>query len=114
MTGPVRLIRAISRAWALGTSDLAALLAYPETLMPDLLEGRTAFVPNADTANRLRIMYFTHAELADIFLEAADEARWLRDVLPLLGNLSPLDCMLRNGIPGIVQVGQVAEGMARR
>jgi len=115
ITGPVRLIQAISRSWALSNSELANLLAYSsEMLMPALLEGRLTFAPNTDRSDRLRIMYSIHAILANLFVNPADEARWVHDQLPLLGNLSPLEYMLRNRIPGILRVQEVVErGMSR-
>lgn len=114
ITGPVRLIQAISRSWSLSNSELANLLAYSsEMLIPTLLEGRMTFVPHTDRSDRLRIMYSIHAILANLFVNPADEARWVHDQLPLLGNLSPLDYMLRNRIPGILRVREVVErGMA--
>jgi len=116
ITGPVRLIQAISRSWALSKSELANLLAYStEMLIPALLEGRMTFVPNTDRADRLRIIYSIHAFLANLFINPADEARWLRDELPVLGDLSPLEYMLRNRIPGILRVQEIVErDMARR
>jgi len=115
ITGPVRLIQAISRSWALSNSELANLLAYSnEMLIPALLEGRMTFAPNTDRSDRLRIMYSIHAFLANLFVNPADEARWLHDQLPLLGNLSPLEYMLRNRIPGMLRVQEVTErGMSR-
>jgi hypothetical protein len=72
-----------------------------------------SFAPNADRSDRLRIMYSIHAILANLFVNPADEARWLRNQLPLLGNLSPLEYMLRNRIPGILRVQEIVErGMA--
>ena len=114
ITGPVRLIQAVSRSWSLSNSEIANLLAYPsETLIPALLGGRLTFAPNTDRSDRLRIIYSIHAILANLFVNPADEARWLRDQLPLLGNLSPLEYMLRNRIPGILRVQEVVErGMA--
>jgi len=114
ITGPVRLIQAIARSWALSNSELANLLAYPsEMLMPAVLGGRITFAPNTDRSDRLRIMYSIHAVLANLFVSPADEARWLHDQLPLLGNLSPLEYMLRNRIPGMLRVQEVTErGMA--
>jgi hypothetical protein len=110
----VRLIQAIARSWALSNSELANLLAYPsEMLMPAVLGGRITFAPNTDRSDRLRIMYSIHAVLANLFVSPADEARWLHDQLPLLGNLSPLEYMLRNRIPGMLRVQEVTErGMA--
>ena len=114
ITGPVRLIQAISRSWALSNSELAKLLAYSsEMLIPALLEGRMTFMPNTDRADRLRITYSIHAILANLFVNPADEARWVHDQLPLLGNLSPLEYMLRNRIPGMLRIQEVTEhGMA--
>jgi len=114
VTGPVRLIQQIARAWSLTNSELANLLAYPsEMLMPALLAGRMTFAPNTDRSDRLRIIYSIHAILANLFVNPADEARWLHDQLPLLGNLSPLEYMLRNRIPGMLRVQEVTErGMA--
>jgi hypothetical protein len=115
ITGPVRLIQALSRSWALSNADLANLLAYSsEMLIPALLEGRMTFAPNTDRADRLRIMYSMHTTLADLFVNASDEARWLRDPLPFLGSLSPLECMLQNRIPGILRVQEMVEHMANR
>src|ERR1700722_4414596 len=41
ITGPVRLIEQIARAWSLSSLELAELLAYPnETLVENLMSGR--------------------------------------------------------------------------
>lgn len=110
VTGPVRLIQVISQAWGLSNQELANLLAYPnKTLIPALLEGRMTFVPNPDRADRLRIMYSVHATLADLFVDGAHEARWLRDRLPILDNLAPLECMLQRRIPGMLMVQDLVE-----
>lgn len=110
VTGPVRLIQTLSQSWALSNSEVANLLAYSsEMLIPALLEGRMTFAANTDRADRLRIIYSIHATLADLFVNAGDEARWLRDPLPFLGHVSPLECMLRNRIPGMVQVQELVQ-----
>jgi hypothetical protein len=110
LTGPVRLIQVVARAWALSNTELAALLAYPtETLIPGLLEGRMTFAPDSDRTDRVRIMYSIHATLADLFVDGEHEARWLRDRLPILDNLSPLECMLQRRIPGMVLVQDLVE-----
>ncbi|HVB78986.1 MAG TPA: antitoxin Xre/MbcA/ParS toxin-binding domain-containing protein [Candidatus Binataceae bacterium] len=110
VTGPVRLIQVLARAWALSNAELAALLAYPsETLIPGLLEGRVTFAPDSDRADRVRIMYSMHATLADLFVDGENEARWLRDRLPILENLSPLECMLQKRIPGMLMVQDLVE-----
>jgi len=58
VTGPVRLIQQIARAWSLTNSELANLLAYPsETLVPAVLEGRMTFATETDRGDRVRIMY---------------------------------------------------------
>lgn len=116
VTGVVRLVQALSRSWALSSSQLANLLAYSsETLIPALVEGRLTFVSNPDRATRLQLLYSMHVVLANLFSDPADEARWLRDRLPILGNLSPLDYMLQNHIPGILRLQQIVErDMANR
>ena len=116
VTGAVRLVQALSRSWALSNSQLANLLAYSsETLVPALVDGRLTFVSNPDRATRLRLLYSIHVVLANLFTDPADEARWLRDRLPVLGNLSPLDYMLQNHIPGILRLQQIVEhDMANR
>jgi hypothetical protein len=110
VTGPVRLIQQVARAWSLTNSELANLLAYPsETLIPALLEGRITFVAETDQGDRVRIMYAIHSTLADLFVNASDEARWLRDKLSILENLSPLAYMLQKRIPGMIAVRDLVE-----
>ena len=70
VTGPVRLIQQIARAWSLTNSELANLLTYPsETLVPALLEGRMTFATETDRGDRVRIMYAIHSTLADLFFD---------------------------------------------
>ena len=110
VTGPVRLIQVIARAWALSNPELAALLAYPsEMLIPGLLEGQMTFALDSDRADRVRIMYSIHGTLGDLFVDGESEARWLRDKLPILENLSPLECMLQRRIPGMLMVQDLVE-----
>jgi hypothetical protein len=110
VTGPVRLIQQIARAWSLTNSELANLLAHPsETLVPALLEGRMTFATETDQGDRVRIMYAIHSTLADLFVNASDEGRWLRDRLAILENMSPLAYMLRKRIPGMLAVRDIVE-----
>ena len=116
VTGPVRLIQQIARAWSLTNSELANLLAYPsQTLVPALLEGRMTFATETDQGDRVRIMYAIHSTLADLFVDASDEGRWLRDRLAILENMSPLAYMLQKRIPGMLELqGLVERRMANR
>jgi len=110
VTGPVRLIQQIARAWSLTNSELANLLAYSsETLVPVLLEGRMTFATETDQDDRVRIMYTIHSTLADLFVDASDEGRWLRDRLAILENMSPLAYMLQKRIPGMLAVRDLVE-----
>jgi Protein of unknown function (DUF2384) len=110
VTGPVRLIQQIARAWSLTNSELANMLAYPsETLVPALLEGRITFATETDQGDRVRIMYAIHSTLTDLFVDASDEGRWLRDRLPILENMSPLAYMLQKRIPGMLAVQDLVE-----
>ena len=110
VTGPVRLIQQIARAWSLTNSELANLLAYPsETLVPALLEGRMTFATETDQGDRVRMMYAIHSTLADLFVDASDEGRWLRDRLAILENMSPLAYMLQRRIPGMLSVRDLVE-----
>ena len=110
VTGPVRLIQQIARAWSLTNSELANLLAYPsETLVPAVLEGRMTFATETDRGDRVRIMYAIHSTLADLFVDASDEGRWLRDRLAILENMSPLALMLQKRIPGMLAVQDLVE-----
>lgn len=110
ITGPVRLIQQIARAWSLTNSELATLLAYPgETLVQALLEGTMTFATETDRGDRVRIMYAIHSTLADLFVDASDEGRWLRDRLAILENMSPLAYMLQKRIPGMLAVQDLVE-----
>jgi len=110
VTGPVRLIQQIARVWSLTNSELANLLAYPNvTLVPALLEGRMTFATETDQGDRVRIMYAIHSTLADLFVDASDEGRWLRDRLAILENMSPLAYMLQKRIPGMLAVQDLVE-----
>ena len=110
VTGPVRLIQQIARAWSLTNSELANLIAYPnEMLVPALLEGRMTFAAEPDRGDRVRIMYAIHSTLADLFIDELDEARWLRDRLAILENMSPLMYMLQKRIPGMLAVQDLVE-----
>jgi hypothetical protein len=110
VTGPVRLIQQVARAWSLTNSELANLLAYPsETLVTALLEGRLTFATETDQGDRVRIMYAIHSSLAHLFVDASDEGRWLRDRLAILENMSPLAYMLQKRIPGMLAVRDLVE-----
>ena len=110
VTGPVRLIQQIARAWSLTNSELANLLAYPsETLVQALLNGRMTFAAETDRGDRVRIMYAIHSTLADLFIDARNEARWLRDRLSIIEDMSPLMYMLQKRIPGMLAVQDLVE-----
>jgi hypothetical protein len=110
ITGPVRLVQQIAHAWSLTNSELVNLLAYPsEGLVSALLDGRITFWPETDRGDRVRIMYFIHSTLADLFVEPAQEGRWIREPLDDLEGMSPLDCMLKNRILGMLMVRAFVE-----
>jgi hypothetical protein len=54
-------------------------------------------------------MYFIHSTLADLFVNPADEGRWMRAKLADLEDLSPLEYMLQKRIPGIVALRAFVE-----
>lgn len=110
ITGPVRLLQEVTKAWSLSHPELMNLLAYPsERLVSGLLDGRVTFWPDSDRGDRLRLMYFIHSTLADLFVKAADEGRWMRAKLADLDNLSPLEYMLQKRIPGMVALRAFVE-----
>jgi hypothetical protein len=73
------------------------------------LKGRMTFATETDQGDRVRIMYAIHSTLADLFVNASDEGRWLRDRLAILENMSPLAYMLRKRIPGMLAVRDLVE-----
>ena len=110
LTGPVRLIQSLARAWSLSNDELASLLAYPSRLfVEELLGGRLAFGDNEDRADRARLMYLIHDTLSDLFVDPQDEQRWMRSPLRALGDAAPLDYMREKRIPGMVAVRQFVE-----
>jgi hypothetical protein len=110
ITGPVRLIGAIRTAWSLSEAELAQLLSYPSVeLIGRLLEGGITFRPESDQGDRVRIMYRVHSTLAGLFVDPADEGRWLRDGIDFFDNLSPLEYMLEHRIPGMLHVEDFIE-----
>jgi hypothetical protein len=54
-------------------------------------------------------MYAIHSTLADLFVDASDEGRWLRNTLEILENMSPLAYMLQKRIPGMLAVQDLVE-----
>src|ERR1700737_5264543 len=110
LTGPVRLIQSLARAWSLNNDELASLLAYSSPLfVEELLSGRRTFSDNEDRADRARIMYLIHDTLSYLFIDPQDEQRWIRSPLRVLGNAAPLDYMVKNRIPGMVAVREFVE-----
>jgi hypothetical protein len=110
ITGPVRLLQEVTKAWSLNPSELMNLLAYPsEGLVCGLLDGRITFWPESDRGDRLRLMYFIHSTLADLFVNPADECRWMRTRLADLDDLSPVEYMLQKRIPGMVALRAFVE-----
>lgn len=110
ITGPVRLIEVVRTAWALSETQLAQLLAYPSVeLIGRLLQGGITFRTESDQGDRVRIMYRIHSTLAGLFINPADERRWLRDRTDILDRLSPLDYMLEHRIPGMLRVEELVE-----
>jgi hypothetical protein len=109
LTGPVRLIQNVAQAWSLTNKELAGLLAYRDrNLAKDLLSGSLP-LRDADRQDRARLMYLIHETLADLFVDSADEGRWMRTPLPLLDGLAPLDYMIAHRIPGMVFVQELVE-----
>lgn len=109
VTGTARLIQVIVRAWELTNAQTSSLLAYRNEAASALLDGGMTFAGDDDRADRLTILYSIHSSLADLFVEKKDEARWIRDRLPILENLSPLDYMLENQIPGMLRVQELVQ-----
>lgn len=110
ITGPVRLIEGVARAWNLTNEELASLLDYSSPqLAEDLLRGRLTFSGSADRADRARILYSIHDTLSALFVDAADEARWIRAPVPALGGAAPITYMMERRIPGILAVWQLVE-----
>jgi hypothetical protein len=106
------------RGWVVGASGIDAdcfggvMRAYLATAIAEawrLDEDQTTILFSDDT--RVRLLYGLHATLADLFVDPADEARWLRDKLPALEGLSPLEDML-SGKYGLVRVHDLVERMA--
>jgi hypothetical protein len=110
ITGQVKLIQSVARAWDTNDDELARLLGYQSpAYIRDILEGKRTFAGNEDRFDRARIMYKIHSTLARLFVDATQEAKWIR--VPNIGlqNISPLDCMLSRRIPGMVAVLQYVE-----
>ena len=109
LTGPVRLIQHVAQVWSLRNDELAALLAYGDpSFAAHLLRGVLP-LRDADRQDRARLMYLIHETLADLFVDPADEGRWMRAPLPLLDGLAPLDYMIAHRIPGMVSVQELVE-----
>jgi hypothetical protein len=110
VTGPVRLIQRVASAWSLANDELASLLVYPSSrLVGEVLAGRLTLGDNVDRADRIRLLYSIHDTLSDIFIDPEDEKRWIRSRLADLGNVAPLDYMVKHRIPGMVAVQQFVE-----
>jgi hypothetical protein len=110
ITGPVRLLQEVTKTWSLSPTELMSLLAYPsEGLVSGLLDGRITFWSDSDRGDRLRLMYFIHSTLADLFVNSADEGRWMRAKLADLDDLSPLEYMIQKRIPGMVALRAFVE-----
>jgi hypothetical protein len=109
LSGPVRLILHVARAWALTNSELAALLAYQDpNLVPDLLHGIRP-LRGPDREDRARLIYLIHETLSDLFVNPDDEGRWIRAPLAMLDGSSPLSYMIAHRIPGIVALRELVE-----
>lgn len=110
ITGPVRLIADVFRAWNLTNEELASLLDYSgPQLAEDLVRGRLTFAGSADREDRARILDSIHDTLLALFVDAADEARWMRAPIPALGGQSPVAYMIERRIPGMIAVWQLVE-----
>jgi hypothetical protein len=110
VTGPVRLIRVVADAWAMTNDELASLLAYPSPqLAKDLMAGILTFGGNEDRQDRVRLIYFIHSTLSDLFIDPGQERRWIRTRNPLLNDETPLNVMLTRRIPGMLAVREIVE-----
>jgi hypothetical protein len=110
ITGPVRLIQQVAKAWFLSKQELATLLAYSTSrAVDDLLAGRLMLDDNDDRADRARLLYLIHDTLSDLFIEPHDEETWIRSPLPQMGNIAPLTYMLARRIPGMMTVRDFVE-----
>jgi hypothetical protein len=109
LTGPVRLIQNVAQAWSLTNEELAGLLTYRDrNFAADLLRGGL-LLGGADRQDRARLMCLIHETLADLFVDPADEGRWMRTPLPLLDGSAPLDYMVAHRIPGMVSIRELVE-----
>ena len=89
-----RVYKTMFRAWGLSDPEVETFLTLPRVT--------------------LRELYSIHATLSALFVNPDDEARWLREPLPILDNLSPLEDMLQNGMVGVTRVEALTERMANR
>ncbi|MDX2102929.1 MAG: antitoxin Xre/MbcA/ParS toxin-binding domain-containing protein [Alphaproteobacteria bacterium] len=99
------LIQAVARAWSLSDEELAKLLAYGRaSTIRDVLNGTRTFLGTEDQFDRARQIFKIHSLLAELFVDPSQEEVWIRRPFSAFSGVSPLNHMLNNRIPGMVQV----------
>jgi hypothetical protein len=112
-TGPVQVLSKIANDWQLSHTELASLLAYPDSQSAaDLLDGR-ASLRNPDREDRVRLLYRIYRILRSVFSEV-DRQTWLRTANPNLHKKSPLEFMMERRIPGMISVQNLVERLVAR
>jgi hypothetical protein len=113
-TGPVQVLSKIANVWQLSHTELASLLAYPDSQSAaELLDGRTS-LRNPDREDRVRLLYRIYRVLSSAFSEVAQQQTWLRTANPNLHNKSPLEFMMERRIPGMISVQNLVERLVAR
>jgi hypothetical protein len=112
-TGPVKVLSKIAKDWRLSDSELASLLAYPDSQSAaDLLDGSLS-LRGPDREDRVRLLYGIYRILSSLFPPERQQA-WLRGPNQYLSDKSPLDFMMERRIPGMVSVQTLVERLAGR
>ena len=109
LAGPVRLIQGLARAWKLGDDELSILLAYDDSSLARALLNGVLPLQGADREDRVRLMWLIHDTLADLFVDPADEGRWIRTALDVLKGQTPLERMIARRIPGLIDIRDLVD-----
>lgn len=85
------------------------LLAYDHSSQARALLNGGLTLKGADREDRVRLMWSIHDTLADLFVDPADEGRWIRTPLQVLRGQTPLERMIKRRIPGLIEIRDIVD-----
>lgn len=105
-------VRRLAQAWQLTGEEMATLLGVSPSTWDRMLAGRWRQSFSQDQLTRVSALVGVFKGLHLLFADAMAD-RWprLRNTGPLFGNFSPVEAMMRGGIPMMLEVRRYIDAL---